>query len=55
MGDKEDKHENPVEAMLHEMKEIAGYRAYCIVNGEGIVLKYEGFEVSRARALIVVP
>jgi len=47
----DDKHENPVESMIHDLKSIAGFKTYVITNNQGIVLKYEGVEVRKYEVL----
>ena len=42
----DDKHENPVETMIHNLTELAGYKNYIVTNNQGIVLKYDNVEVT---------
>lgn len=50
----DDKHENPVDVMLHEMQSLAGYKSYVITNNQGIVLKYDNVEVTIVERITAV-
>ena len=44
----DDKHEDPVETMFHDVIHAPGYKGYIVWNGQGIMLRYEGFSQSEA-------
>ena len=42
----QDKHDNPVEDMITDIMHQPGYKSLVLMNGQGIVLKYDNCEVS---------
>lgn len=47
----DDKHEDPVEKMIHDIMHGPGYKGMIICNAQGIMIRYDGFDHNEALIL----